>query len=151
MKKIKLLICMSMLLFVTGCLKKNLISCDDFTEILKDNSYTVTDISEQYTTYDYIKNVVIAQSDDGFQIEFYVLESKDSAKKLFNNNLSKFESLKEGSSTEVSTNMINYSTYALTSGGYYMYISRVDNTLLYVNVDEQYKSEVKDIVKKLGY
>ena len=144
-------ICVGMLLCVTGCLKKTVITAEIFTTKMENNGYTVTNISDQYKSYDYVENVLIAQSEDGYQVEFYDLASKDDAKKLFNNNRSTFEELNEGSSTEVSVNMINYSTYALTSGDCYMYISRVDDTFLYVKVNEQYKANVKDIVEELGY
>ena len=32
-----------------------------------------------------------------------------------------------------------------------MHVCRVENTLLYLRVEEKFKSDVKKIVKKLGY
>ena len=32
-----------------------------------------------------------------------------------------------------------------------MYICRVDNTFLYLRVEDNYKDEAKSIIKKLGY
>ena len=70
---------------------------------------------------------------------------------MFLTNKTTFESYKSNSSTELKTTMGNYETYALTSGGYYMYVSRVDNTLLYLRVDDKYKATVKSLVEELGY
>ena len=58
---------------------------------------------------------------------------------------------KGNGATESSANIGNYSTYGLTSNGYYMYVSRVDNTLLYAKVSTTYKDAVKSIIKDLGY
>ena len=32
-----------------------------------------------------------------------------------------------------------------------MVVSRIDNTVIYVNVDDNYKDTVKDILDELGY
>lgn len=71
--------------------------------------------------------------------------------KMFDNNKSIFESYKIGLSAEKSTSFKNNSTYSLSSDGYYMYLSRVENTLLYIRVKDIYKDKVKTIVDKLGY
>ena len=34
--------------------------------------------------------------------------------------------------------------------GKYMVVSRIDNTVIYVNVNDNYKDTVKDILKELG-
>ena len=41
--------------------------------------------------------------------------------------------------------------YDLESGGYYMHLTKVDNTLLYVRVPSNYKENAKKIIKDLGY
>jgi hypothetical protein len=70
---------------------------------------------------------------------------------MFNTNKSTFESYKGNSSSESSANMSNYSTYTLTSSGYYMHLCRVDNTLIYVRVKDDFKKDVQAVIKKLGY
>lgn len=70
---------------------------------------------------------------------------------MFNTNRSTFESYKGNSSSESSSSMGNYSSYTLTSNGYYMHLCRVDNTLLYVKVNDTYKDSVKKLIKELGY
>ena len=50
-----------------------------------------------------------------------------------------------------STNGKNYETYELISNGYYMYVSRIDNTLIYAYNKIEYEKEVKQIIKELKY
>ena len=70
---------------------------------------------------------------------------------MFESNKDYFKD-REGSTRVTSSYSIgNYNLYSLTSNGDYMYLCRVDNTLLYIDVEDEYKDEVKDIVEELGY
>ena len=142
---------MFLLVCLTGCGNKNMISKDDFITKAENNDLVVTDATNQYSSYGYITSATIAQHSDGWQIEFYVLDDAANAQSMFNTNKTNFENSKGGTATETSASMGNYSTYGLTSNGYYMYVSRVDNTLLYVRVKDTYKDKVKDVIKDLGY
>jgi len=70
---------------------------------------------------------------------------------MYNTNKSKYESEKANVSSSTTSNMKNYSTYSLNTNGTYKYLSRIDNTLVYVDVDEDYKDDVKEIMKEIGY
>lgn len=144
-------ICFLMLITLTGCGNKKVASSSDFKSIAESNDYIVSDVKNQYSAYDSVKEAYVAQHNSEYQLEFYVLDSSDSATQMFNTNKKTFEGYKGSSSSESSSNMGNYSKYALTSSGYYMYLCRVDNTLLYVRVNDSYKDSIKDFVKKLGY
>lgn len=154
MKKSRIILCVVCLLMIfslTGCGSKKAITTDDFKSIAESSSYSIADVTSQYAEFNFINEATVAQSSDGWQVEFYMLEDKENATNMFNTNKSDFESKKDGFVTESSVNMPNYSTYSLTSGGYYMYLCRVDNTLLYVKVLDTYKDDVKALIKKLGY
>ena len=47
--------------------------------------------------------------------------------------------------------MVNYSTYRVSSNNEYMYVSRVENTLLYLHIPDTYKKEATTLIDKLGY
>lgn len=154
MKKRKFLfvvICFFMLFALTGCGSKTVKNTSDFKSIAENHNYTITDVTSQYASYGYIKEATVAQSSDGWQVEFYVLDDEGNATSMFNTNKSTFENYKGNSSSESSSSMGNYSSYTLTSSGYYMHLCRVDNTLLYVKVPDTYKDDVKNLVKELGY
>lgn len=137
------------LIFLTGCVNKKAVTTNEFINVVKSNGYEVKDVKDQFN-YDYIKEATLAINDD-YQIEFYVLDNASNAKKMFESNKQIFESYKSGVSTEASSNVGNNSIFTLNSNGYYMYLSRIDNTLLYIRVESKYKDNVKSIVSKLGY
>lgn len=140
-----------MLFALTGCGSKQVITTSDFKTKTKSLNYNTADVISQYSSYEYIKEATVAQSSDGYQVEFYVLDNVDNATSMFNTNKSTFESYKGNFSSESSSSMGNYSSYTLTSGGYYMHLCRVDNTLLYVKVEDTYKEPVESLIKELGY
>lgn len=144
-------ICFLMLFVLTGCGNKKAITAGDFKTKTEQLNYTTTNITSRYASYNYIKEAIIAQNSAGYQVEFYVLDNVGNATSMFNTNKTTFESYKGSVSTESSTNIGNYSSYTLTSSGYYMHLCRVDNTLLYIKVKETYKDSVKSLIKQLGY
>ena len=152
MKKKFLLIGLLIVMFtLTGCGSKKLLTTDNFKTISSNNNFKIYDVLEQYSEYDFINEATVAANDDKWQVEFYVLEDSENAKDMFNNNKSIFETYKGKNSLESSTALGNYENYSLTSSGYYMYICRVDNTLVYASVKDSYKDEVKEFIEKLGY
>lgn len=152
-KRILLLgvICFFILFALTGCGNKTVISTGDFKSKATNLGYETTNVKKQFAFYDYIKEAIVATNSKGYQVEFYVLESKEEAKNMFNTNKTIFESYKVNISKESTTNIANYSNYTLVSGGYYMYICRVDNTMFYARVKETFKDDVKTLVQELGY
>ena len=140
----------SMLLILTGCGNKKVITTDKFIDITEKNGFVTKDVLDQFSNTD-VLDATIANYNSDFQLEFYVLDSTEGAKEMFLNNKNIFETYKGSVSKYSSTDIGNSSTYMLESSGYYMYLSRVDNTLLYVKVDDIYKERVKSIIKELGY
>jgi hypothetical protein len=119
---------------------------------MSQKGYSVQDASSQFSEYSYIKQVYIAVSEDySYQIEFYELSDDSYATTFYNNNESIFESSKGDAAIETSIGLNNYSKYTLSSNGKYMVVSRIDNTVIYVDVDENYKDAVKTILDELGY
>lgn len=156
MRKVKCfmmgVLCFVVLFTLTGCGNKTSITSDDFKNKMESNGYTVQDATSQMASYDYIKKVYIAISNDStYQIEFYELSDSDYATSFFNNNKSIFEDSKSSVSTETSVNLGNHNKYSLTANDKFKVVSRIDNTVIYLDVDENYKSSVKDILDDLGY
>ena len=144
-------ICILLLLSLTGCIKKTAITTEEFKSIAKENNLTISDATKQYSNYGTIKQATIASITNEWQVEFYVLTNEAEATSMFNTNKIDFESYKGNTSSENSLNLKNSSLYSLTSSGYYMYVRRIDNTLVYAKVAKEYKDTVKAFIKKLGY
>ena len=147
-------LCLFGILFFTiiilcGCGNKKAITTRDFKNITEQSGLDTYDAMDQVVG-ESIKEVTLAYNDD-YKLEFYVLDSSVSAKNMYEHNKNIFEGRKSGISKYISTDIGNSSTYMLESGGYYMYLSRIDNTLLYVDVMDIYKDKIKEIVKDLGY
>lgn len=139
-----------MLFFITGCGNKTALKVEDFKSVIENEGLIFTDITSQYEDVEYILSASVASSDD-WQIEYYVLDSENNARNMFNTNQSIFESFNDGSAVSTSLSLKNYSTYSLNTKNEYMYICQVDNTLLYIDVNDNYTKEVEEIIDKLRY
>lgn len=132
--------------------EKNSITVEEFKSAMKNKGYIIIDVREQFASYDYIKDAYIAMTDNGeYQIEFYKMSDKENAVMFYEHNKSVFESSKSSSSAQTNNDMKNYSKYTLQSNNKYMVISRIEDTVVYVNVDSKYKDNIKDILKEIGY
>jgi len=144
-------VCVLMVVLCTGCFKKKAITTENFKSIVEEKGYATVDVTEQYASYGNVSEATVAESPDGFKIEFYVLEDGNAADGMYKINKSNFVEYEEGASTHSDVNMINYSSYSLTNDETYLYLCQVDNTFLYVRVNSMYKSSAKSIIKDLGY
>lgn len=124
----------------------------DFMNIMQEKGYLIQDAKSQYYDNEKIEEAYIAYSSDySHQIEFYVLTDEEAAIKMYESNRYVFENSKGNISSETSVTLKNYSKYTLSSNGKYKVISRIENTLLYLNVDSTYENTIKDILKQIGY
>ena len=135
---------------LTGCITKKALSSAEVKAIVEKEGFTATEDTESYQEYDHIKEV-LELGNTNFYLQFFVISDVEKAKTLFNNNKELIDNNREGNYTNSSLSGKNYETYELISGGYYMYVSRVDNTLVYVMQKEEYKDEIKKIIKALKY
>ena len=143
-------VCLLLLFITTGCMNKKAITTSEFKSKMESAGFSIIDAKEQFSNYQYVKEATVAKNSD-YQIEFYVLSNTERANYMFNTNKDIFQNSKGSSSLETKSNMGNYETYSLTSNGYYMYVCRVDNTLIYLKVNQTYKDAVINIIKNLGY
>jgi len=142
----------AILFSITGCEDKKSITVLEFQEKAQEKGYIVQDVKSQFANIDYILNAYIAgKSDYTYQIEFYELDTVENAIEFYQNNKKIFEDSKASTSSSSSVSLKNYSKYSLTTDGKYKVISRIDNTVIYLNVEQQYKNEVKDFLDSIGY
>ena len=119
---------------------------------MENKGFDVQEATEQFVNYDYIKQVYIAvNNSSNYQIEFYETLDTSGAENFYETNKEVFENEKESSSAYSSVDLGNHSKFSLTTDGKFKVISRIDNTIIYLNVDEKNKSEVKNILDELGY
>ena len=140
-----------LLLTLTGCMDKTVKNTSDFKSLSEKYKYTISDVTSQYSDNKKVKNAIVAKSSQDYQIEFFVLEDEGSAGIMFYNNKFTFDRNKSGSSSVYSSSNPNYQNYSLTNNNQYMYICRVKNTLLSVNIPSNYKDNVNKFIEEFGY
>ena len=151
-KKIVLMTTLIISIFlITGCSTKTPLNSTDFVDLIEQNDYKTTNVINQFSDYTQIKNAFIAQDKEmRYQIEYYELDTEESAKSFYKGNKAIFQKL-ENIKSRTKVDLKNYEKYAQSTDSVYSSISRIDNTIVYANVKIEYKDEVIEIIKKLGY
>jgi len=137
---------------MTGCGEKTSITAETFKTTMDASGYTVQDATSQFADYPQITQVYIALGENGaYQIEFYEFDSVESARMMFNGNKSNFEATIIDNYSKSSSSLANYDRYVLTANEQFKVLSRIDNTLIYINVPVEYKDAVKTVLEQIGY
>ena len=145
-----LLMVAAVILILNGVAKKVAIDAETFTAQAEESGYYVVHDTFTESLRDEIESIVIAvEKEKDYQIEFYVFTENDIAYDVFTNNKSNFE--KEGYTTIGNINSEKFDSVTITTEDEYKYISRIDNTVLFIVVDKEYKEEVESFVEKINY
>lgn len=129
---------------------KKPLTSEEFRTTMESNDYTVSDVLSQYSEYDYVKEAYVA-STKNFQVEFFVLSDDEHALGFYNINKTNFEVLADNYATTTTVNIGNCSRYSLISNNQFMYVSRIGNTVIYVDVPTTYQESVQSILNTIGY
>jgi len=149
MKKVISLLLVTFLCFVlTGCGSEKAMTTKKFTETMSKEGYQLNDISEQYKNNQLIDQAVVA-SKEHHQIELYISKDAKKSEEYFQIDLQIFG--EKGNNTVKEETTKNTHTYSIIKNGKYIYISRIDNTLLFAYVNENEKTTVDKLIDKLGY
>lgn len=131
--------------------EKESITAEDFREAMEDEGLTVEDGTDQFKDVEEVEKCLLAYTED-YQIEFYVLETEDQARSGYNRNKSDFETSFGGTgSTKSQVSIANYSKFAMTTSDGYYVLSQIDNTMIFLQVDKEYKEEVNELLETIGY
>jgi len=137
---------------LTGCFSKTVISSSEFTTKMSGLGYTVIDITDQYSSIDYVNHVIVAQNvSNNFQIEYFELSNSEYASQAYLTNINTMESSKGSSATGTSFSGTNYQKQTQSSNGEYWVVSRVDNTFIFAHTSDVNKDAVNNVLDTLGY
>lgn len=132
--------------------RKKAITIEKFEEKAKELGYNIANMQNEMTQKEEVTDVKVAMSEDySYMIKFYVLKDKDIANDFYHENREAFDKLKKQGNVIKEKNSKNYNTYSLKNDEKYMYISKVDNTILQLSVNQLEEQRVMEFVKKLGY
>ncbi len=163
MKKIRIIAALLLAVTVLGCfagcgkeeinLDKKVLTPDEFMDIMVAEGYNIYDITAQTTDFTDIETVYAATTgEELYQIEFIKMVDVEAAEALFTGNKVGLEQYKEANAyTDYDLDLANFSTYKINVIGRYVVVSRVEDTLIFINAPEAFKDEIDRIVKVLGY
>lgn len=158
-KGLKIVILISLILIIAAVVvffvvidkEKESVSAKQFYDEMEDEGYVMVDITAQYAAYGIDEAYLAVKPNQEYQIEFYELSSISKAESMFESNKEYFKDRAGSKRVTSSYGFGNYDIYSLTSNGDFMYLCRIDNTLLYIDVEDTYKDEVKEIIDELDY
>jgi len=155
MKKIALVlvVALSLVMFVGCQTTRTPVTADKFATKAEEFGYTVQDAMNQFEE-GAVKNYLLALKgidNIDYQIEFAEVHTIEQAIAAYQENYSDFEAVKGSMSSSSTMNMKNYSYYKLTTNGRYHVISRIENTFVYINASVEYKDEIIEFLKIIGY
>lgn len=70
---------------------------------------------------------------------------------MYDRNKKRFENIKSSLDKAELKESNNNSEYKISTNGRYMLLNKIDNTLIYANVEDKYKESVTTLIKQLGY
>ena len=155
-KKLSLAILGVLMLFTFSACKKEEevrkpISSDSFKLVGESDDYEITDVTESLNNNKGIMEALVARVKNKYQVEYYTLDDSEVAQKMYDRNKKRFESQKNDNDKAEIVETDNYSEYKLLTKGKYKLLSKIDNTLVYADVDVQDKDSVVEFAKQLGY
>ena len=147
------------LLFVIVCMlslcacsfSKDPISSEDFISYFEGKGYQVEDITSQFDSEMVDSDVIVMNTENDYQIEFYDLTSDVYAKNLFANNKNDINAEIQGNTLTNSAEIGNASKYSKNNDSVYGIISRIADTVIYSDGSVDNIEIVKTELKDLGY
>lgn len=138
-------------IMLVGCsFSKKAVGTSDFKSACKDADLDIEDISDYYDEDGYEK-VICAYNDD-YEIYFFDIDTEDHAETLFEYFCDDVDSyVGKGGSSSTSMNGTNYATYKKKGKSRVAYTCYVEDTVLYVEADEDSFETINEIIKTLGY
>lgn len=146
---IVIIICIIGAIYILNKENNKVLTNDKFIIEMEKQGFKIYNAKEQFGD-DIVKDATVAYNPN-YQIEFLIFDNIDNCKKAFQINKSSFITNKIEKDIEKSESNNSYSLYSLTTKDRYMYIKRIDNKLLYFNVDGSYKNNIDKLVKKIGF
>ena len=141
-----------MIALLTSC-RKTPSDTAGFKALANAKGYVVYDVTDQYINAPQIKKaIVVAPKDKSFQIEFYIITDRNSAKELFQAQSEVMDGAVGKSWSGDVSNGNNYAKRTVNTDEQFMVLSYIENTMLYVPLtDKEYKKSVETFISEFKY
>lgn len=133
----------------TGCIFYNYVDPTEFKEQFSARGYTVEKIDKADYEAEYISKAT--KEDVPYEIIYYEFATDADAKKAYKSYKDSLPNLitSDSKDTETTGNVI--SKYICKSDNEYIVISRVKNSLIFINTTLDYQSEIDEILEDIEY
>lgn len=128
--------------------KKEPLTIDEFTKFMSNNGFFIEHTKDQYGDFNYIEDAYEAVKNE-YIIEFYKCTTVDDAQEFYNYN-KKQVSYNSKKKTTVNIGR-SYNKISLVNSTNYICVARIQDTVIYVDADKNYKDEIDKVLKELGY
>lgn len=147
MKKLfKFIICILLIITLSGCGNKEALSKDTFYNELSNLGFSVVDVTEQMEDEN-IKTLYTANNGK-YQFEFYIFDKKENALTAYKSNR---DYLKQKNGKEKEIEKENYNKFTSTIDNEYSVVVRNDNTLIFASINKEFKNDIEKVLSKIGY
>ena len=157
-----LAVVMTTVMVLTGCLqlKKDPVGTERFIKTAEEESMEIKDVSKEFhaiepsseedTTEEGVLEATVATHPDGWKVVFVKYTGSEIAK-------SEFEKSNEDYTTEAPTGMEktveagNYKRMYTSQAGEFIYMSYIEDSILYAMGEEKYETDIREFAKKMKY
>lgn len=147
MKKLfKFIICILLVIALSGCGNKDALNKDTFYTELTNLGFGVMDVTSQIEDKN-IKTIYTANNGK-YQFEFYIFDKKENALAAYKSNR---DYLKQKKGKEKEIEKENYNKFTFTIDNEYSVVVRNDNTLIFASINEEFKNDIEKVLSKIGY
>ena len=147
--KIKKVIIFIILILLVGCTKKTF-TVDEFLDIADFNGYIISESTEDYKSYKYVKNVYYAFNREAeYFIQLLVLDSDDYARKFYTLNMEEIAENKDKNSYVKTMNSTDYNLYHLETEEEYKLVIRSKEKIIYIDAPIDYINEIEEFLGEL--
>lgn len=146
-KYISVIIVIMLVLCLSACGKHKALTTNEFSSIMSKDGYLVNDVTNNYKNNDLIIKATVAYNSD-YQMEFYESKGKSQAHEFFDYNK---QLLYDANVSKVEEEEGNYEKYSVIKDDKYVYISRIDNTIVFAYTNSEFKDRIDASIEKIGY
>lgn len=133
--------------------QKTPVTCQQVTTALSNLEYTPSDTTDAYLKQDSHLKSSVAIETDNIRFDFFEFDNDNSASNVYTHAYKQILDYRNGYIEDVETEEYysNYRLYSLKTTGMYYLTIWVDNTAIYAYCNEDYISELGEILTAIGY
>ena len=134
--------------------EKVALTSDQFKANLEERGYQIVDATNQISDSNigqYKKVYLAIDSEMTYQIEFHEFTDSTYAQNIYSQIKNALDTTRSNNSTYTNIDGINFNKYTATDTNAYAIVSRIDNTVMYALVYDNYKDVVNSIFETYNY